>query len=188
VPSEKSELRRRVRAARDAWSPEQRADASAGLCAAIVALRPVAGTVMSYVAFGSEADLSTINDAVLADGHRLLVPRVEGTEIVAVERVPGGETRRSSFGIEEPVGPPVEPAEIDLVLAPGVAFDRRGGRLGYGAGYYDGFLPKLPAGTPVIGVCFSVQVVDAVPVEEHDVRVDVVVSERGVEGGRPAGD
>jgi 5-formyltetrahydrofolate cyclo-ligase len=49
-------------------------------------------------------------------------------------------------------------------------------------------LPKLREGTPRIGVCFSVQVVDDVPVEEHDVRVDVVVSERGVEGGRPSGD
>ena len=143
---------------------------------------------MSYVAFGSEADLGAINESVIAAGHRLLVPRVEAGVIVAVERTVDGETVRSDYGIEEPIGPAVDPAEIDVVLVPGVAFDRRGRRLGYGAGYYDGFLPQLREGTALVGVCFSVQVVDEVPVEDHDVLIDVVVSERGVEGGRQAGD
>ena len=143
---------------------------------------------MSYLAFGSEVDLSAVHDAVFAAGGRMLVPRVEAPRIVAVELVPDEDAPVSRFGIREPTGPVVEPAEIDYVLVPGVAFDRSGRRLGYGAGYYDQFLTRVSPGTPLVGTCFSVQVADRVPSEPHDQHVEVVITERGLEGGRPAGD
>ena len=143
---------------------------------------------MSYLAFGSEVDLSDVHDAVWAAGGRMLVPRVEAPRIVAVELVPGEDVLVSRFGIREPAGPEVEPATIDLVLVPGVAFDRSGRRLGYGAGYYDEFLARVSPGTPLVGICFSVQVADRVPSEPHDRDVDVVIRDRGLEGGRPSGD
>ena len=101
---------------------------------------------MSYLAFGSEVDLSDVHDAVFAAGGRMLVPRVEAPRIVAVELVPDEDAPVSRFGIREPTGPEVEPAAIDLVLVPGVAFDRSGRRLGYGAGYYDQFLTRVAPG------------------------------------------
>ena len=143
---------------------------------------------MSYLAFGSEVDLSDVHDAVFAAGGRMLVPRVEAPRIVAVELVPDEDAPLSRFGIREPTGPEVEPAAIDLVLVPGVAFDRSGRRLGYGAGYYDQFLTRVSPGTPLVGTCFAIQIADRVPSEPHDRHVDVVVTERGLEGGRPAGD
>jgi 5-formyltetrahydrofolate cyclo-ligase len=188
VSTEKDELRARVRARRDGLTAEERAHASSRICAEIGARYPLVGTVMSYLAFGSEVDLSDVHDAVFAAGGRMVVPRVEAPRIVAVELVPGEDARVSRFGIREPAGPEVEPAEIDLVLVPGVAFDRSGRRLGYGAGYYDQFLTRVSPGTPLVGSCFSVQIADRVPSEPHDRPVDVVITERGLEGGRPAGD
>jgi 5-formyltetrahydrofolate cyclo-ligase len=186
--SAKSELRASVRARRDAWPAADRAAASARLSAEIAARHSLAGTVMSYAAFGSEVDLAAVHDEVRRSGGRLLVPRVDGTDIVAVELVVDGEQVVSAFGIAEPTGPAIDPQAIDLVLVPGVAFDPHGGRLGYGAGYYDRFLPRLRPGTPRVGVCFALQVVDAVPRLPHDVAVDVVLTEHGIAGGHQAGD
>ena len=72
-----------------------------------------------------------------------------------------------------------DPAILDVVVVPGVAFTRDGHRLGQGGGWYDRFLPRLPERCTTIGVCFAEQVVDEVPVEDHDVAVDVVVSDAG---------
>jgi 5-formyltetrahydrofolate cyclo-ligase len=73
----------------------------------------------------------------------------------------------------------IAPAEIDLVLVPGLAFTRDGWRLGRGGGFYDRFLAELPARTVKLGVCFEVQIVEALPAEEYDQRVDAVVTESG---------
>ncbi|MGD9705438.1 MAG: 5-formyltetrahydrofolate cyclo-ligase [Acidimicrobiia bacterium] len=188
MSNEKTELRTLVRARRNALSVHERAEKSARLCKEIAARYPLTGTVMSYLAFGSEVDLSAVHDAVLAAGGRLLVPRVEKPRIVAVELVPEEEAVVSGFGITEPTGPEIDPGVIDVVLVPGLAFDRRGGRLGYGAGYYDQFLTRVSSATPRVGTCFSAQLVDRVPTEPHDELVDVVITERGVEGGRPTCD
>jgi 5-formyltetrahydrofolate cyclo-ligase len=74
----------------------------------------------------------------------------------------------------------VPESQIDLIIAPGVAFDTTGGRLGYGAGYYDSFLRALRpsnAAVLVVAVAFEVQLVPAVPNHEHDERVDMIVTE-----------
>lgn len=82
-------------------------------------------------------------------------------------------------GIREPARK--EPAsEVDAAIVPGVAFDERGGRLGYGGGFFDRFLESLDPGVPVVGVCFDAQIVEEVPREPHDRAVDLVVTERRV--------
>lgn len=73
----------------------------------------------------------------------------------------------------------VAPAEIDVILVPGLAFTRRGERLGRGGGYYDRYLASLPVGTLKIGVCFDCQIVATLPMEPHDQTVDDVVTESG---------
>lgn len=78
-------------------------------------------------------------------------------------------------------------AAPDLVVVPGVAFDRDGGRVGHGAGYYDGLLARFAPAAFKVGLAFEFQVFDRVPVEAHDVRVDAVVTERSVYVGSPAG-
>ena len=80
---------------------------------------------------------------------------------------------------------PVDPQEVDLVLVPGVAFDRQGNRLGYGGGYYDRFLQQCAA--PRVALAFATQLVDHVPTEPHDLRVHAVVTDEEVIRIEPTG-
>ena len=89
--------------------------------------------------------------------------------------------------VETPYGPaeparrqPVEPGQVDVVIVPGLAFDRLGRRLGYGAGFYDRWLRRVRPDTMRVGIGFSFQVVDRVPAGGSDERVDVVVTDREV--------
>jgi 5-formyltetrahydrofolate cyclo-ligase len=82
------------------------------------------------------------------------------------------------FGLLEPerdVGLMVEPDDLDLVIVPGVAFDRRGNRLGFGGGYYDRFFERCNATR--VGLAYAFQVVDDIPAEDHDVKIDWLVTE-----------
>ena len=100
----------------------------------------------------------------------------------ASELVPG-----PARALEPPASSPSLPLDaIDLIVVPGVAFDARGGRLGRGRGHYDATLARLRPGTARVGLCFDEQVVDRVPVEPHDVPLDVVVT--GSRVLRPATD
>jgi 5-formyltetrahydrofolate cyclo-ligase len=76
----------------------------------------------------------------------------------------------------------VAPEEIGAILVPGLAFTRKGHRLGRGGGFYDRYLAALPATTRKIGVCFALQLVEKIPTEAHDQRMDAVVTEVGVAG------
>lgn len=128
-----------------------------------------AETVLTYLAFGSEADLS----ALTTDAKYFVVPRiVPGPGRLALHAL-GGDTVRHPLGMLEPTAdaPRVDPADVDLALLPGLAFDESGGRLGYGAGYYDRLLPGLRAGVPRLGVSHPALTVAALPLQAHDVRV-----------------
>jgi 5-formyltetrahydrofolate cyclo-ligase len=102
---------------------------------------------------------------------------------VAQERIYAGaitdldDLSRGPYGTLEPATKRPA-AEIDLVLVPGVAFDRSRHRLGYGKGYYDAFLRGVPA--VKVGVAFARQIVPSIPAEAHDVQMDIVVTEEGV--------
>ena len=88
--------------------------------------------------------------------------------------------RRGPFGIWEPAGEPLDSAEIDFALVPGLAFTRDGRRLGRGKGFYDRFLPNMRPDCFVCGVGYDVQLVDDLPTEPHDVTLDAVVTPAGV--------
>jgi 5-formyltetrahydrofolate cyclo-ligase len=107
-----------------------------------------------------------------------------GDELQAVLADPGTTLRLGAFGIPEATGEPIDPAEIDVVVVPGLAFTPDGRRLGQGGGHFDRFLAALDVGdgrsTPplLVGVCFHEQVLDDVPTEPHDRHVDLVVTDR----------
>ena len=130
--------------------------------------------VMAFVGFRGEPDTDPLFARLAADGKRLLLPRVDGQEIVVCDGV--GPMQTSSYGVSEPTGPALGPEVVDLVIVPGLAFTLDGARLGYGGGFYDRFLPTVRPGVVSVGVCFDEQVVDHLPVEPHDIRVARVVS------------
>ena len=105
---------------------------------------------------------------------RILLPTVVGDDIVPVELSAHSRMTEGDFHILEPDSPPYE-GPIDLIVVPGMAFDRRGHRLGRGKGYYDRFLIKYPE-VKTIGICFSFQMLDEVPAESHDQVIDEIIT------------
>lgn len=185
----KEALREELRKRRDALAPSWRARASAEICATLLdSLREAGVTVVgSYSAIRTEVDLTEFHQAWLDGGGRLLLPRVENDE--RIELVEAGldvtdSMKRGRFGILEPVGPPVDLDEVEIVLVPGLGFDSGGGRIGYGAGYYDRLLERAQTAREgafeAWGVAFSPQLIGHVPREAHDVVLARVVTDTKV--------
>lgn len=130
-----------------------------------------AHVVMAFASMPTEPDTDGLVARLERDGKQLVLPRLEHGMIVPAVRA--GRDRIGQFGIREPDGPEVDRSTIDLVIVPGVAFTEQGQRLGHGKAHYDRFLPTLRART--VGACFTEQIVDELPVEPHDVRLDLVL-------------
>ncbi|MBO6041164.1 MAG: 5-formyltetrahydrofolate cyclo-ligase [Oscillospiraceae bacterium] len=178
----KQEQRVIALAARRAMWPEERAAASAEICgrlASLPALRD-ARTVLSYMALDDEADLSALHELLLDRGVRMVFPVSLPHGVMEAWEPTGWVSGR--YGIPEPdrrSSLPASPEEIDLVIAPCVAFDARRNRLGHGAGYYDRYLPRCSAAV-VIAASFECQRLPAVKTDLHDRRMDAVVTELAV--------
>ena len=172
-------LRSRMRALRMARTPlEQERDARAA-AARILALPAYrdARTVMAYVAVRGELSLAAVLEDVLSSGRTLALPLCVGPGVMQARAVSAlSQLRPGRYGIPGPGAncPRIDPADIDLMLVPGVAFDARGGRVGQGGGYYDRFLPGMRA--LLVGVCPDCALLCDVPVRGHDVRMNAVIT------------
>lgn len=180
IQTEKKALRRRVLAARDALGAEERARRSAALTARLLALPlwQTAHTVHLFAPFGSEVDTLPLCRALWAEGRAAVLPRVAPDRQLEHCLALGPEDLEpGAWSIPEPTRScqEIDPAEVALVLVPGVAFDRAGGRLGYGGGYYDRFLDDCPA--PRVALAFHLQLVPAVPRDAHDRLVHAIVTD-----------
>ena len=180
----KQAMRQAMAAARDALDPAWRKRASAALVDRMTSLAAFAGArrVLLNVPFRSEWDAAPLIERALARGKEVLLPRVDETSrMLDLRRIadPAADIVTGYRGIPEPADrcPRADPASVDWVLVPGVAFDREGGRLGYGGGYYDRLLPLLSPRAARVAGAFSMQIVDRVPSAPHDIRMDTVVTE-----------
>jgi 5-formyltetrahydrofolate cyclo-ligase len=146
-----------------------------------------AGTVMLFYSFGTEVATAGMSERVVRAGKRLLLPYLaEDGSMEAAELHSGQTLERTAYGPREPGRRvAVDPAEVDLVIAPGLAFDRVGNRLGYGGGYYDRYLGRMGSAAFRVGVAFSLQLLDRIPSEPGDERVHLVVTDEGALDVRP---
>lgn len=179
----KRTLRLRVLAARDALEPDVRARASGAIARRIAALPAFAAarTVLLTLPYRTEWDTALLVEAALAAGKGVALPRVDVQHrMLALHAI--GDLARDVVpgyrGIPEPQPdrPAVAPATIEFVLVPGVAFDARGRRLGYGGGYYDRLLPLVAQAVPRVAGAFDEQLVAEVPAAPYDLAVDAVVT------------
>ena len=132
-----------------------------------------AQTVLLYYSLPDEVDTHALV-ARYYQKKRLLLPVVKGEELEL--RLFQGQLQEGSFGIQEPEGETFEDYDqIELVVVPGMAFDKEGNRLGRGKGYYDRLLPKLPHAKK-IGLCFPYQLVDTVPTDSQDIPMDKIIT------------
>jgi len=185
----KRELREEMIARRLTLSPQEASRAGSAAQEALVGTPAFAAarTVLLYAAFRGEVPADRIAAAALLAGKRLALPRVQKEPRRLWFHAYGGDPgtlERGAYGIAEPAAdwPTVAPGEIDLVVVPGVAFDRQGNRLGYGGGYYDRTLVQIRAANPgaaLVGLAYGFQIVPALPRDPHDVPVDAVATEGG---------
>lgn len=185
IRSEKAELRRRCREIRQQMSPEKVKTSSETVCHHLShwPIFQAASTVLSFLAFRNEIDLSPLFERW--PDKRWSVPRVvEDTgarPYLALHTYDPEHLVRHRFGMLEPHPslPRVAPAEVEVVLVPGVAFDQRGGRLGFGGGFYDHLLP-LASQAICVGVTYDELVLDEVPMQPWDYRVGWLATPGGI--------
>lgn len=179
----KNEIREKMKQARgahhSAWGGEQ----SGVIAKKLMELSQFKGakTIMLYASVGSEVDTKKIIEECHLLGKKVCLPATleNPKRLLVCEYAKGDELKPHTFGIPEPVvKKPVSPSSIDLVVVPGIAFDREGNRIGYGGGYYDAFLHH--SGAAKIAVCYSVQLMGKVPIKPSDVPVDCIVTENEV--------
>ncbi len=182
----KPAVRSAAKAAVSTLSSADRAAASAAICSRILALDQYqkAASVMLYAGRDDEPDLATLAQHALATGKTVLAPRVDWQSDLftggIVQHWPGDlEPHPKGFGSARFDAPSLDPASIHLVLVPGLAFDRSGGRVGRGKGHYDRFLTQV-ARARRLGVCFGCQVLERVPADEHDQPMATIVTEEAV--------
>lgn len=139
--------------------------------------------IMYFVPFRNEVDTRYMIEGGLSQKKKVLVPftvKEDRTLIPSQLLNPEEDLAPGTYGIMEPLPEkirPVDPGYIDTVIVPGVAFDLNGNRLGYGGGYYDRFFEFLKADISLVAVAFELQVVEKVPTEKWDRRVDYLVTE-----------
>ena len=131
--------------------------------------------ILSYLAFGSEIDLSTVHQD---SSKSFYTTRTHNNQLSIHEL---GDFELHPYGFLQPAKhlPEINPKRIDLVLVPGLCFDQKGTRLGYGKGYYDQLLPKLKK-VPLVGITANALVLDTVPRESFDVLMTHLATESGV--------
>ncbi|MBR2471936.1 MAG: 5-formyltetrahydrofolate cyclo-ligase [Clostridia bacterium] len=179
---DKSALRKEFLAKRKALLDELKNKYSKQICGHIMNMPQFerAKTVAAYSAIGSEVDLSPV---VFESGKEIALPVcVEGDTLVFKKVGDKTTLEKGTFGIAEPkeTQPEILPEEIDLILVPGAVFDKSGGRIGYGKGYYDRILPHLSKECTIIGVAYSIQIADGIETEPHDIKVSLIVTEEGI--------
>lgn len=196
---DKAELRRAVIARRNALDLDVRAAKSAAICARLVELMDRLGaaaphTVAVYAAMGSEVDPAAFVAAAAKRGWRVAYPCMLSASDAAVcgqrmcmRAVSAGDASEAPF-IAHPTRAfaatdidsdhfPIVPAEaLDMIVAPLVAFDRTGTRLGYGGGCYDRYLPMLSPVCQIVGIAFDEQRVDHIPTDAHDLPLPHIIS------------
>ncbi len=159
-----------------AITPVERAARSLLLCEKILSVIKAHSpkVIAVYASLPDEPDTSILIER-LSKNYVVVLPRVCG-DIMNFHMYESGAMQRGAYGIEEPQGDvAVLPESIDFIVVPGVAFSADGARIGRGKGYYDKYMSGSNFGAYKLGVCFTEQLIDGLPCEAHDIKVDGVL-------------
>ena len=171
----KDELRRYISQQKRQFTPQQLAQLALPVLERLRPLLREPQVILAYYALPDEVDTHPLLNELVAEGKTVLLPKVLDDISMELRCYTGPQDLcAGAYHIMEPTGASfTDLAQIDLALIPGLAFDAQGHRLGRGKGYYDRFLTSFTGKT--IGVCFDFQKVAEVPVDAHDVAVNMVV-------------
>ena len=187
--AEKKALRNKILSLRDALSLDERRQKSNAIQSMLFSLPEFAAAqrLALFISFRSEVLTESIIRAALSLSKVIAVPITDlARKQLSLSRITDYDTDLApgTWGIPEPKPDRIRPVtsdELDLVIAPGVALDRKGRRIGYGGGFYDGLLRAMPAKKPVVALAYALQIVDYVPADPaHDEPVDIIITEEDV--------
>lgn len=141
--------------------------------------------IMTYVSFKNEVSTIDIINELLKMGKEIIVPICDTKDYTLIPSriLSMDELSVSYFGIMEPKEPfirPVDPKDIDVILVPGLAFDRNRNRLGHGKGFYDRFLRGVKDDAIKIALAYDFQILDSIPVEDWDIPMDLIITNKGI--------
>jgi len=182
-PVTKNDIRQFAEALRASYGEDERALASRDIAYRLIEIPAFlsAITIMAYAPVRGELLVEPALDLrrrVMGDNPRVAFPRVTGEREMEARFSELAELKTGSFDVPEPTAKAVflDPDDIDAVLVPGLAFDRRGFRVGYGKGFYDAYLARLGRNATTIGLSYDETVLDTLPIEIHDSSVDMIVT------------
>lgn len=184
----KPALRSALKATLAAITPHDHTEFSQQLADHLLAsdLYQSATTILAYAALPTEISLDPFITQALVNGKNICIPTIDWqSKSMKPAQIRNLDTdlEIGRYGVRTPNErcPLVEPNDIDLILIPGLAFDREFNRLGRGAGFYDRMIDSLSAPrSPLVGVCFSAQIVEKIPTEPHDHPMDRVITQIGI--------
>ena len=191
LAEKKTRIREQAHANRRAQ--ENKDDISREIVAKFMTLPEYASaeTVMFYVDVRAEVRTRHDLEAALASGKRIVVPYCLDGELELFYLESMDELETGMYKILEPRSELREvdakhlrPEDLDLIMVPGVAFDKEGGRTGHGKGYYDKLLQHARGDAPLVALAFECQMFDAIPMQAHDIFMDKVVTEKAIYEGR----
>jgi 5-formyltetrahydrofolate cyclo-ligase len=190
----KESVRKILRQRKEAVLPEDRLSNSRKICHHLMKIIRKDETVMVFTSKEKEVNTRPLIMALFGTGNPVVVPIIvkEDCSLQLSYLRDFSALVPSTFGVPEPIGSeiPADAKSIGTIILPMLGFDRAGGRIGYGAGYYDRFLSKNP-GLRKIGIAFGCQEVENLPVDENDIRMDMIITEDGIVysgGGKNHGD
>ncbi len=181
VSESKAALRKEMLVKRDFLSKAERKEKSRLIREKLSALNEfkTAKTIAFYLSKGSEVETNEMIREALKQGKEILVPITKGDELELVKFTTFDDLVAGKFGVPEPKTKIVVNHQPDVVIIPGLAFDLDLHRLGYGKGYYDRALKKIPTAIR-IGICFDFQIVEKIPRHEHDEKLHKIISEKRI--------
>jgi 5-formyltetrahydrofolate cyclo-ligase len=145
------------------------------------------GTLMLYLDVRSEVRTRWFVPTAWDEGKQVVVPYCEDGEIELFRLDAFDELSQGTMGVLEPKPElrgrsdgKIDPSQLDMIVVPGLAFDRQGGRLGYGKGYYDRLLHQIRADATKAAICFECQLFPEIPLLPHDIYMDLIVTEKAV--------
>jgi 5-formyltetrahydrofolate cyclo-ligase len=178
----KEKIRKQVLDARFKLTPEQRRVRSAEIEAKLFGLPEyrAASVVLFYASFQSEVETHHMIRRALSEGKRVVLPRVKGKQLELLEIANfDRDVSPGAWGIPEPEsGRQADLKDIGLIVVPGAAFDEKGNRIGYGAGFYDRLLPFYKGRT--VALAFELQIVPEAPSDLHDIPMQKIITEKRV--------
>ena len=181
----KSKIRKRILNVRNNMSKEDVKKNSNAIMDKITSLDIYkhSKVVFIYMDFKNEVMTSNLIKRMLSEKKRVVIPYTDSinTVIIPSEITKESDLKQNSFGYFEPKSIlPVNIEEIDLVIVPGVVFDKNLNRIGFGKGYYDKILNRLKPSAKKIALAHDFQVLEDIPAEEHDVKMDMIITEKNI--------